>query len=85
MASVIKRKGKNTWYACWKQNGRYVIKSTKIDIKQPGLTEKKTQQMAATVAEAMERAAKGELPANMFCRLLFSIGWHRVSFPNSRH
>lgn len=67
MASVIKRKGKNTWYACWKQNGRSVMKSTKIDIKQPGLTEKKTQQMAATVAEAMERAAKGELPANRAC------------------
>ncbi len=54
MASVIKRKGKNTWYASWKQNGRSVIKSTMIDIKQPGLTEKKTRQPASTVAEAME-------------------------------
>ncbi len=62
MAGIFKKKGKSAWYACWKTGGKTIQRTTGVLIKQPGLSEKKTKQMAATVAEAMERAAKGDVP-----------------------
>lgn len=58
MACVTKRK--NTWFGFrTTPDGRNVMKSTKVKVKTPGLTEKQTRQQAKVVADTMENVAKG--------------------------
>lgn len=61
MASVIKRK--NTWFGTWVGlDGRRHQKTTSVKVKSKGMTEKQTRMIAQSVADAMERAAKGLTP-----------------------
>lgn len=61
MASVLKRK--NTWFATWVGlDGRRHQKTTRVKVKSKGMTEKQTRMIAQSVADAMERAAKGLTP-----------------------
>lgn len=61
MASVIKRK--NTWFGTWVGlDGRRHQKTTCVKVKSKGMTEKQTRMIAQSVADAMERAAKGLTP-----------------------
>ena len=61
MASVLKRK--NTWFGTWVGlDGRRHQKTTSVKVKSKGMTEKQTRMIAQSVADAMERAAKGLTP-----------------------
>lgn len=61
MSSVVKRK--NTWFATWVGlDGRRHQKTTCVKVKSKGMTEKQTRMIAQSVADAMERAAKGLTP-----------------------
>ena len=44
----------NVWFAVWRENGKKVVRSTKVKAKG-----KKEQKLAQVTAEAMESAAKG--------------------------
>ena len=51
--------GRAHWYACWKQDGKTVRKSTGIPVGEHGKSAKQLRRTAETQAEAMERLAKG--------------------------
>lgn len=67
MAWIEQRKNGACWVACWKVCGRKVRRSTGIRIKEPGRPASKQKMLAEQVALAMERAARGELPADKAC------------------
>lgn len=55
----MKLSGRAHWYACWKQNGKPVRKSTGIPLEEHGKSAKQLRRTAEMQAEAMERLAKG--------------------------
>ena len=55
MASLKERSG--TWYAVWWQDGKAVCKTTKIKVGKA-----KDKKLAQSVADALEKTCKGELP-----------------------
>ncbi len=61
MASVIKRKGRQDWYACYYVNGKLVRKSTGVKIKEVGYTAAQLKKLAQTQAERMEALARGDV------------------------
>lgn len=60
MAGIVKRA--ESWYACWKHNGKTVQRATGIKIKPDDMTAKKAEAIARQIAAAMEQAAKGSAP-----------------------
>lgn len=50
------KKRRSTWYAAWYSNGKYIVKSTGIQVKG-----RKEKILALQTATAMEAAAKGEV------------------------
>lgn len=58
MAGIVKRGG--MYYAIWRQDGKNVLRSTKIPVKHAGITPGKCREMARAAAAQMERVAKGE-------------------------
>lgn len=57
MASITIRG--NAYYACWRQFGKSVQKSTGISVNEPGMSPANAKKYAKQTADNMERAAKG--------------------------
>lgn len=58
MAGITNRKG--MWYATWKQAGKPVKQSTRVHVKEKGMSAAKAEALARQTAEMMAQAAKGE-------------------------
>ena len=67
MAWIEQRKNGACWVACWRVGARKVRRSTGIRIKEPGVPASTQRKLAEQVALAMERAARGETPADRAC------------------
>lgn len=67
MAWIEQRKNGACWVACWRIGARKVRRSTGIRIKEPGVPASTQKKLAEQVALAMERAARGETPADKAC------------------
>lgn len=61
MASIIKRKGRQDWYACYYVNGKLIRKSTGVKLKEAGYTAAQLKKLAQTQAERMEALARGDV------------------------
>lgn len=60
MAWTEQRTGRKHYIACWKQDGKKIIKSTGIPIGAGKVEQRKNKQIADQVAAQMEAAAKGQ-------------------------
>lgn len=61
MASVIKRKGRKDWYACYYVNGKPIRKSTGVKLKEAGYTSSQLKKLAQAQADRMEALERGEV------------------------
>lgn len=60
MAWTENRAGRKCYLACWKQNGKKIVKSTGIPIGSGKVEQRKNKQIAQQVADSMEAAATGQ-------------------------
>ena len=60
MAWTENRAGRKCYLACWKQNGKKIVKSTGIPIGSGKVEQRKNKLIAQQVADSMEAAATGQ-------------------------
>ena len=62
MSWIEERKGRSCWVAVYKVDGKKMVKSTGVPLKQAGKTEKQLRKLAEDVAQGMEAAANKATP-----------------------
>lgn len=62
MSWIEERKGRSCWVAVYKVDGKKMVKSTGVPLKQAGKTEKQLRKLAEDVAQGMEDAANKATP-----------------------